>query len=151
VQLLGGASYHADVPLRLLAVTALVAGTIVASSSARPLTTAPNVFVKIHVTLSDKKITVYPKRAPRGTDAQFIVRNVGKKLHTFTLGTTNRGQGVQTGFSRAVKPGREALLLLFLNYRGAMAYYSNTVADRKNPAMHGKFTVGQDVAGSVNP
>jgi hypothetical protein len=151
VQLLGGAGYHDEVHLRLLAVTTLVAGTAVASSSARPLTTAPNLFVKVHVTLSDKKITVYPKRAPRGTDAQFIVRNVGKKVHTFTLGTQKRGQGIQTGFSRSVKPGRQLLLLLYLNYRGVLGYYSNTAVDRNNPAMRGKFTVGEDVAGSVNP
>jgi hypothetical protein len=150
-QLLGGAGYIGDVHLRLLAVTTLVAGTVVASSAARPMTTAPNLFVKIHVTLSDKKITVYPKRAPRGTDAQFVVRNVGKKVHTFTLGTMKRGQGVQTGFSRAVKPGHQTLLLLFLNYRGVLGYYSNTTVDRQNPAMRGKFTVGEDVAGSVNP
>jgi hypothetical protein len=136
--------------LCLLAAVGLLSAVIASSASARPQTTAPNIFVKIHVTLTDSKIILSPKRAPRGTDAQFIVRNIGKKTHAFTFGTTKRGLGFQTGFSRLVKPGQQQLLLLYLNYRGVLPYYSNTPADRNNPAMHGKFTIGQAVTGSVD-
>jgi hypothetical protein len=142
--------YNPDMRWSLLILVGLSAAVVASSASARPQTTAPNIFVKIHVTLTDSKIILTPKRAPRGTDAQFIVQNVGKKPHTFTFGTTKRGLGVQTGFSRLVKPGQHQLLLLYLNYRGILPYYSNTPADRKNPAMHGKFTIGQAVTGSVD-
>jgi hypothetical protein len=134
----------------LFAAVGLLSAVIASSAAARPQTTAPNIFVKIHVTLTDSKIILSPKRAPRGTDAQFIVRNIGKKPHAFTFGTTKRGLGFQTGFSRLVKPGQQQLLLLYLNYRGVLPYYSNTPTDRNNPAMHGKFTIGQAVTGSVD-
>lgn len=115
-----------------------------------PRTTAPSIIVKVHVTISDSKIVVSPRHAPRGSDAQFIVRNAGKKVHTFTLGTAKRGTGQQTGFSRVVAPGAQKILLLYLDYRGALPYYSNTPADKTKPGMHGTFVVGGDVTGSVD-
>jgi hypothetical protein len=129
---------------RLLGAAAVVAGVIATSAAAQPQTTAPNVFVKIHVTLTDTKVILSPKHAPRGTDAQFLVRNIGTKPHTFTFGTLKRGLGVQTGFSRLVKPGQHQVLLLYLNYRGVLPYYSD------HGRVQGKFIIGQDVTGSVN-
>jgi hypothetical protein len=130
----------------LLATTAaLVLGAGSSAASARPQTTAPNIFVQIHVTITDTKVTLSPKTAPRGTDAQFIIRNAGSKPHTFTLGTTNRGQGVQTGFQRRVAPGKRQMLLLYLNYRGALPYHTDLAGDRG-----GKFVIGADVTGSVD-
>jgi hypothetical protein len=113
-------------------------------------TTAPSIIVQVHVTITDSKITVTPKRAPRGSDAQFIVRNVGTKLHTFTLGTAKRSTGKQTGFSRVMAPHTQKILLLYLDYRGALPYFSNTPADKAKSGMHGTFTVGGDVTGSVD-
>ena len=72
-------------------------------------------------------------------------------MHTFTLGTTKRGIGIQTGFSRVVKPGESKLLLLFLNYRGVLPYYSAIPADRAKAAMHRRSTpIGEDVAGGIS-
>jgi hypothetical protein len=130
--------------VRLLAASGVIAGVLAASAAAQPQTTAPNIFVKIHVTLTDSKVILSPKHAPRGTDAQFLVRNIGTKPHTFTFGTLKRGLGVQTGFSRVVKPGQHKVLLLYLNYRGALPYYSD------HGRAKGKFIVGEDVTGSVN-
>ena len=75
--------------------------------SRRPegVTTSPDVYISIHVTLTDSKVIVSPKTAPRGADARFIVRNVGTKVHNFTVRT-----GSLTGFSRVFKPGEHAIL-----------------------------------------
>jgi len=127
--------------LRLLGAVVVCAFCVVSAAWAGPLTTAPTVLVKIHVTVSDSKVTVVPKHAPRGSEAQFIVRNVGKKPHTFMFGGTKRG--VQSGLSRLVRPGEQKLQLLFLNYRGVLPYLSSTPADRNKPGMRGKFTVGE--------
>ncbi len=136
--------------LPLFVLTALLAGALVPAVQARPSTTAPNIFVKVNVTLTDSKIILSTNTAPRGTDAQFIVRNTGTKPHTFTLGTTKRGLGFQTGFTRVFKPGQHQVLLLYLNYRGVLPYYSNTPADLPKKAMHGTFVIGEDVTGSVD-
>ena len=82
-----------------------------------------------------------PKAAIRGSYARFIMLNTGKQRHTFTLGNGKRGTGVQTGFSKLLKPRQQAVLLLFLDYRGKVAYRGSLPADRSKPAMRGYFTI----------
>jgi hypothetical protein len=128
--------------LRLLAATAALALALVPAAGAAHETTAPNLFINVHVTLTDSKVIIRPKTAPRGSDARFIVRNIGKKTHTFTVGATRHGAGLQTGFSRSFKPGEHAILIFFLNQRGTIPYYSGPSVGEAKPAMKGLFLVG---------
>ena len=124
------------------AAAAVLAVALVPAAGASHATTAPNLFINVHVTLTDSKVIIRPKTAPRGADARFIVRNIGKKPHTFTVGAIEHGVGKQTGFSRSFKPGEHAILIFFLNQRGPIPYYSGTSVGRAKPSMRGTFLVG---------
>lgn len=112
-----------------------------AQSADRPLTTAPPQVANIKITVSDAGIRINPKLAQRGSMGRFILVNVGKKPHTVVLGHQRRGTGVQTGFSKALKPGQQAVLLLFLDFRGLIPYHAPLPADRAIPAMRGTFRI----------
>jgi hypothetical protein len=114
-----------------------------AQGAARPTTTEPTEIVDFNVTLRDSGITVSPKVGLRGTAGRFIVRNFGKKAHTFTVGNDKvvvlHKAGLSTG---VIRPGsRIRILLLFLDYRGKLTYRSIAPADRSNPRMRGFFTI----------
>ena len=126
-----------------------LASALVSSAAAERQTTSPNVYVNINVTLTDSKVTMSPRSAPRGSDARFIVRNIGKQAHLFTLGTTERGLGFQTGFSRVFKPKAHQVLLLYLDQRSVLQYYLGASAKSATPAMKGTFTVGAQCAECV--
>jgi hypothetical protein len=136
------------VKLRLFTLAALAAVALVPAAQGAapqrfggPRTTAPPPVVDIKVTITDTRIGLTPKGAQRGDYARFILLNVGKKPHTFTLGGTKHGTGVQTGFSRLLKPKEQKILLLFLDYRGRIAYRGTLPADRSLPGMKGVFTI----------
>jgi hypothetical protein len=129
------------VALGLLACLAVLVSA--AQGVARPTTTEPTEIVDVNVTLRDTGITVNPKVGVRGTASRFIVRNVGKKPHTFTVGADKvvvlHKAGLSTGI---IRPGsRTRILLLFLDYRGKLQYRSIAPADRNNPRMRGYFTI----------
>ena len=73
-----------------------------------PLTTAPDLYVTVNVTMTNTKFVLSVHAAPRGADARFVIHNVSNKPNTFVVGKPNvgTGTGVQTGFSATVKPGR---------------------------------------------
>jgi hypothetical protein len=112
-----------------------------AQSSVQPQTTAPPPVVQVKITITDSAIRMSPKRAQRGSMAQFILVNRGTKPHTFKLGHERRGTGTQTGFTKALKPSQQSILLIFLDYRGALPYLGALPADRSKPAMKGTFTI----------
>lgn len=124
-----------------LAAAACIALVPAAQGSARPQTTAPPPVVNIKVTITDARIALSPPRAIRGSFARFILVNTGSKPHAFTLGTGKRGTGVQTGFSKELKPREQKVLLLFLDYRGKVPYLGSLPADRSKPGMKGFFTI----------
>jgi hypothetical protein len=128
---------------RLFALAAACAGLLVpaAQSSPRPDTTAPPPVVTIKVTITDSRISMRPKRAQRGVMGQFILLNQGKRAHTFKLGHQRRGTGTQTGFTKALKPSEQSVLILFLDYRGRLPYSGSLPADRTKPGMKGIFTI----------
>jgi hypothetical protein len=132
--------------LRLIALGVVLGAMLVPSASAQSQTTAPNVFVNIHVTLTDTKVILSPKTAPRGSDARFIVRNTGTKPHTFTLGSNVLNADLQSGFTRTVKPKHQQILLLYLNARGALPYYGGATAKKSSAPMKGIFLVGPQCA-----
>jgi hypothetical protein len=128
---------------RLLALAAVSAVALVpaAQSADQPRTTAPPQVANIKITITDVGIRVYPKIAQRGSMGRFIVINVGKKPHTIVFGSQRRGTGVQTGFTKAVKPSQQSVLLLFLDFRGLIPYRATLPADRSKPAMQGTFRI----------
>jgi len=135
------------VKLRLFSLAALAAVALVPAAQgaqqrfAGPQTTAPPPVVDIKVTITDTRFALSPKFAHRGDYARFILLNTGKKAHTFTLGGAKAGAGVQTGFSKLLKPKEQKILLLFLDYRGQIAYRGTLPADRSLPGMKGFFTI----------
>ena len=124
-----------------LAATLAVLLASAGQSFARPTTTAPPPIVTIKVMITDSKIAMIPKRAQRGVMAQFILINRGAKPHTFKLGHQRHGTGTQTGFTRALKPSEQSILIYFLDYRGKLPYLSPLPADRSKPGMKGIFTI----------
>jgi hypothetical protein len=128
---------------RFFALVAFAAAALAqgATSFARPQTTAPPPVVDVKVTISDSAIRMTPKRAFRGDYARFILVNVGKKPHTFTFGAKTKGTGVQTGFTKPLRPNEQKILLLFLDYRGKVSYFGSLAADRTKAAMRGIFTI----------
>jgi hypothetical protein len=128
---------------RLFALAAAFAVALVptAQSSARPETTAPPPVVTIKVMITDARISMIPKRAQRGVMARFILTNRGQKAHTFKLGHQQHGTGTQTGFTKALKPSEQSILIYFLDYRGRLPYLGSLPADRLKPAMQGIFTI----------
>ena len=137
------------VVLRAIALGVVLGAILVPSAVARPQTTAPNVFVNIHVTLTDTKVILSPKTAPRGSDARFIVKNTGTKPHSFTLGSSVLGANLQSGFTRTLQPKQSKILLLYLNARGALTYYGGATAKKSTPKMKGIFVVGPQCAECV--
>jgi hypothetical protein len=137
------ACYATRVKGRVFALAAVSAAALVqgVSSFARPQTTAPPPVVDVKVTITDTAIRMTPKRAFRGDYARFILVNVGKKPHTFRFGATKKGAGVQTGFTKPLRPNEQKILLLFLDYRGRVAYFGSLAADRLKAAMRGTFTI----------
>ena len=128
---------------RLFALAAVSAVALVpaAQSADQPRTTAPPQVANIKITISDTSIRVTPKLAQRGSMGRFILVNIGKKAHTVVLGNAQRGTGVQTGFTKSLKPSQQAVLLLFLDFRGLVPYRATLPADRLKPAMQGTFRI----------
>jgi hypothetical protein len=128
---------------RVFTVAVVSAGALVqgAQSIASPQTTSPPPIVDIKVTITDTGIRMSPGRALRGDYARFTLLNVGKQPHTFAFGTAKRGTGAQSGFTKPLKPHEQKVLLLFLDYRGKVAYYGSLAADRSKPGMKGVFRI----------
>jgi hypothetical protein len=131
------------VKLSLFALAAALAVALgpAAQSFARPTTTAPPPVVTIKVMITDSKIGMTPKRAQRGVMARFILINRGAKPHTFKLGHLRHGTGTQTGFTKALKPSEQSILIYFLDFRGKLPYLAPLPADRAKPGMKGIFTI----------
>jgi opacity protein-like surface antigen len=124
-----------------LAAVSAVALVPAAQSARQPQTTAPPPVSNIKVIITDSGITISPKLAQRGSMGRFILVNQGKKPHTFVLGHERRGTGVQTGFKKALKPSQQSVLILFLDFRGAIPYHSPLPADKTKPRMQGIFRI----------
>ena len=122
---------------RLFTLAAISAVALVpaAQSADQPQTTAPPPVSNIKIIITDSGIKMSPKLAQRGSMGRFIIVNTGKKPHTFVLGHERRGTGVQTGFKKALKPNQQSVLILFLDFRGAIPYQA-ALAGRQEQAGH---------------
>jgi hypothetical protein len=137
---------ESGVKYRIFSLAALLAVALVPAAHgmvrAQPQTTVPDVFVTIHVTISDSRISLDRRSSHRGDEVRFVIRNVGTKPHNFTLGgKAARGAGRQTGFVSTLKARQEKLVLMFLDYRGPLPYRSTLQHDLGKPGMKGVFKI----------
>jgi hypothetical protein len=123
----------------LVPVAVLPALSLAGAAQARPLTTAPTLRIDIHVTISDKQIVLDRHKAPRGVEAHFIIRNVGREKHTFTLNGLKTPTGKQQGFSETLRPGGRKTVRVFLDFRGRFSYHDGV--DRTTAGMSGVFVI----------
>lgn len=132
------------VVVALVALVATVAQAHTGAGHRIARTTAPDTYVNIKVTMTDTKFTLSRHEGPQGSDARFIIRNIGTKPHAFQLGRQEHGQGFQSGFNATVNPGQKKILILYLDYRGAkVPYFGSMAADRHDKRMQGTFIVGK--------
>lgn len=127
--------------LVVLGVASIVALVPAAQSLAKPETTSPPPVVDVRITMTDSRFGVSPSRARRGSLARFILVNLGKKPHVFTLGHRRRGTGSQTGFTTSVPAGAQKVHIIFLDYRGKLPYAPSLPTDRTKAGMKGNFTI----------
>ena len=128
--------------LRLCLATVLLGVAFAPVAQSETQTTTPSVYVVIHVTLSDSKVVVSPKTAPRGASARFIMRNIGSKPITFNVGKRTPGLGDLFGFRSVIKPRTQKILLLYLSDRGAIPYYTGDSFASAKPTAKGTLLVG---------
>jgi hypothetical protein len=129
--------------LVLIAVAASVT-LVVPAAHGVTRTTEPDVYNMVDVTLTDTKIVLSDKSAGRGEGVDFKIRNAGKKTHSFALLASSPViiSLDRAGFSTPLlKPGKTAVISVFMDSRGSFVYRSLAKADRAKPGMHGKFTV----------
>jgi hypothetical protein len=131
----------APVKRRVVVLALLPALSLVASADARPLTTAPQYVLAVHVTITDTRIVVDHHSAPRGVEARFVIKNTGAKAHNFTLSGRTSPTGVRQAFSRTLKPRQRAIASIFLDVRGRIPYFDRLAADRQKAAMRGFFVI----------
>ena len=106
----------------------------------RQTTNAPQMMT-VKVTITDDTITMKPNVVERGSNAIFILSNHGTKPHTLQLGDIKRGQGKKIGFASALKPNEQKTIVMFLDYRGQLPYFSSHPADTKKTGMKGVFRI----------
>jgi hypothetical protein len=111
----------------------------VAAGEAQPQTTVPNRLVSIHVTITDSRIVLDRHSAPRGVEGRFVIKNIGTKRHNFTLEGDARAS--TPVISRTLGPHQQAVVSLFLDYRGKAEYLDRLRADRSKRQMRGVFVV----------
>ncbi len=126
---------------RLILLAVLPVISLVPSADARPLTTTPQYVVKVHVVITDTRIVLDPRSAPRGVEARFVIKNTGAKAHNFTFAGRTSPKGVPQAFSRTLKPRQQASVPIFLDVRARVPYFDGLPADRSKAGMSGFFVI----------
>ena len=128
---------------RLFALAAVSAVALVpaAQSADQPQTTAPPPVSNIKIIITDSGIHVSPKLAQRGSMGRFILVNRARSRIRSCSVTSGAAPGVQTGFKKSLKPSQQGVLILFLDFRGAIPYHSPLPADKTKPRMKGIFRI----------
>ena len=94
--------------VRLIGVGSLLAVLLAPSAGARPETTAPNLFVNIHVTLTDTKVILSPKSARR---AALLRRSHRQRGFARNEGHLPRRTAMRSLHPRLLRPGMRYLTL----------------------------------------
>lgn len=87
--------------------------TLVPLAAAQPETTRPGIVYRVNVFVTDSSIRVQHARYVRGAIIRYHVRNRGTRPYRFLIA------GLTT---EAIRPGREATILVNWNYRGRFPY-----------------------------
>ena len=126
---------------RVLLLAVLPALLLTGAAHARGLTTRPTLVFDIRVTIGDERIAVDPRRAPRGVEARFIIKNEGSEKHNFTLNGKKGPAGRRETVSETLKPGQKKTVELPLDFRARIPYFGGLEADRAKPGMRGVFVI----------
>ena len=127
---------------RLALVGAAAAACVVAAQgSAQPQTTTPTTVVNMKITMTDSVFRVSPNVVPRAALGRFLLSNQGTKAHAYTLARTRTPTGIQKGFTKTLRPGQRAVVLLFFDYRGRIAYRGSLPRDQSKTGMKGFIRV----------
>ena len=131
-----------------LAAAALTIGLVPAAhgmTGARPLTTEPDEYTDVDVTITDSRITLSDNDYQRADGVNFHVINKGKRTHSFAIVGVDTGtitplgaEGLKTPL---LKTGQKYVIQVYLDVRGTFTFRSLAKADRAKPGMHGRFTV----------
>lgn len=112
---------------------------------AHPLTTEPDQYTDVDVTISDSRITLSDNDYARADGVNFHVFNKGKRVHSFAIVGVSTGtitplsaDGLKTPL---LKPGQKYVIQVYLDVRGVFTFRSLAKADRAKPGMHGRFNV----------
>ena len=95
----------------------------------------------IRVAISDQRIAVEPRQAPRGVEARFVIKNRGSKKHNFTLNGKKGPNGIREAVSETLDPGQTKTVQLLLDFRARIPYFGGLKADRAKPGMRGVFVI----------
>jgi hypothetical protein len=120
--------------------------TSVPAAEARIETTAPTLYITIHVTLNGPKVTLTPRNVPRGAAARFIMVNVGAAPVTFTVGARTPGLTTPFGFTTVVDAHHQQIKILYLATRGVVPFYEGRSLSKAAGEAKGKLLVGATCA-----
>jgi hypothetical protein len=94
---------------------------MVATASARPMTTQPGGYLTVRVVVTDKGVTVSPTHVRRGSTAIFLLSNVSKAARVLTVGDASLSRRTRgTGFAVKLAKNGQKRVLLYLTYRGPL-------------------------------
>jgi hypothetical protein len=122
----------------LLLVASLVFLASASAGSARPQTTNPGAYLTVRVVITDKGITMVPRRAPRGSTAIFLVSNLSETPGVFALGDVSLTHHRGTGFAVKLARNQQKRVLVYLDYRGPLPSSINRTG---KPKVVGVFRV----------
>ena len=121
----------------LLAASAAFLG-FAATGSAQLQTTNPGGYLTVHVTVTDKGITMSETRGRRGSTAIFLLSNRATSSRVLTVGDASLTHVRGTGFAVKLGKNERKRVLLYLTYRGVLPV---AVGDAGKPKVQGVFRV----------
>jgi hypothetical protein len=93
---------------------------LVPNGYARPQTTNPGGYFTIRVVVTDKGVTLSPKRVRRGQTAIFLLSNLTKSTRVLAIGDVSLTHRAGTGFAVKLAANGQKRILLYLTYRGPL-------------------------------
>ncbi len=143
--------YGVLVRVGLCLATMFLGAAFVPLASSSRQTTNPSIYVTIHVTLTRSTVVVTPKDPPRGSMGRFVMRNLGSKPVTFSVGSDTPGLGLKFGFTSVVKPGTETIRIVYLSIRGKIPYHIGTSFAGAKAKAKGLLEVGAGCSACAPP
>ena len=128
---------------RLRSFALLLAGSlaflgVATEGSARPETTNPQGYLTVRVIVTNKGVTMIPKRAERGQTGIFLVSNQATTSRVFLLGRGSLTHRKGTGFVVRLARNQQKRVLCYLDYRGPLPA---SVGDARKVKVVGVFFV----------